>query len=245
MIAVLGGIGAVLIGVAVALVAIRSRRPEDADLEEAEDTDGPTAVLGPADVEPLDLSRLPGLLGEALRRPLARLRRMSSCPPEVLEPLERLGTRLRLLDARPRPMRARAVSPIALLQAAAEDVTLLRTGAVGISWSLRTRTPALLDPERALLAFRELLHACAERAHAGGKVGIRIVGNPEPDRPLRIEVEIGRRFAEVDPLALLVVRHLLETQGAVVEVDARVTRVTLRAPEKEDAPSTEEEPPRV
>jgi hypothetical protein len=233
-IGVLGGVGALLIGVAVALIALRSREPQVGDVEVVELRE-PVEV--PRDPEPeeqvIDSTRLPGLVAEALRKPLAHLRRLKDCPAEVREPLERLGMRVRLLDARPRPMRATAISPLALLQDAAEQVPLLRTGAVGISWSLRSRAPALLDSERARLAFRELLEACADGAHTGGKVGIRVVGNPDPVRPIRIEVEIGRRFAEVDALALLVVRHLLETQGATVEVDARVTRISLRAPEKE------------
>jgi hypothetical protein len=234
-IAILGGLGALLIGLAVALVAIRSRGPREPEPEKLDKEDSPQpAVESEPDPDVLDLSRVPGLVAEALRGPLAQLRRLKGCPPELREPLERLGTRLRLLDARPRPMRATPTAPILLLQDVAEEVPLLRTGSVGVSWSLRTRIPALLDAERARLAFRELLYACAEGAQPGGRVGIRVLGNPDPTHPLRIEIEIGRRFAEVDPLALLVVRHLLEAQGGIVQVDARITRILLRVPEKDE-----------
>lgn len=235
IIAILGGLGAFLIGVAVALVALRSRDPQ---FEEPERLEPPQPVAPPVEEkdesQAPDLSLLPGLAADVLRGPLAHLRRLKECPAEVREPLERLGTRLRLLDTRPRPMRATSVAPILLLQDVAEEVPALRTGAVGISWSLRTRAPALLDPERARLAFRELFHASAEGARTGGKVGVRVFGNPDPTHPLRIEVEIGQRFAEVDPLALLVVRHLLESQGGIVHVDGRVTRILLRVPDKEE-----------
>jgi hypothetical protein len=130
-------------------------------------------------------------------------------------------------------MQAKATSPITLLQEVAEEVDLLRTGAVGTSWSLRTRRPVLLDPDRARHAFRELFEACAREARTGGKVGIRVLDDPDPNHPVRVEVEIGRRFAEMNALTLLVVRHLLETQGARVEVDARVTRICLAASDEE------------
>jgi hypothetical protein len=130
-------------------------------------------------------------------------------------------------------MHAKSTSPIALLQEIAEEVELLRTRVVGISWSLRTRKPVLIDPDRTRLAFRELLEACAEGAQTGGKVGIRVVPGKSPAHPVQIEAEIGRRFAEVDALALLVVRHLLESQGGRVEVDARLTRIALPAPPPE------------
>ncbi len=56
-------------------------------------------------------------------------------------------------------------------------------------------------------------------------MGIRVLPDPDPLHPVRVEVEIGRKFAEMNALTLLVVRHLLETQGVRVEVDARVTRI--------------------
>jgi hypothetical protein len=164
---------------------------------------------GARELRSSELSRLPGLIADALRDPLARVRRMEGAPTSVRASLDHLAARLRLLDSRPRPMHAKSTSPITLLQEVAEEVDLLRTRAVGVSWSLRTRKPVMIDPERSRLAFLELLEACAEAAHAGGKVGIRVVPGHDPC-PVQIEIEIGRRFAEVDELALLVVRHVVE-----------------------------------
>jgi hypothetical protein len=158
---------------------------------------------------------------------------MEACPPDLRDRLDRIAARLRLLDSRPRPMQSKSASPIVLLQETAEEVDLLRARVVGITWSLRTRKPVLVDPDRVKVAFRELLDACAEAARPGGKLGIRLVPGAEPDYPVCIEVEVGRRFAQVDPLALLVVQHLLESQFARVEVDARMTRIALPGPERE------------
>ncbi len=229
MIGLAAGAAGLAVGAGLARVWLQRRRepdgfpdPEERALgSEAETLEAATVLDGPS------ASILAALAAEALREPLALLRRLEGCPPEVRDPLERLASRLRLLGTRLRPMQAKASSPIALLQEVAEEVHLLRTGAVATSWSLRTRQPVLLDADRARLAFRELFEACAREARTGGKVGIRVLPDPDPLHPVRVEVEIGRRFADVNTLTLLVVRHLLETQGARVEVDARVTRICL------------------
>ena len=221
-------IGLLVAGMAGALVGwLLARRPRGRASMTEEVEPLPTVESTTAPVHALEISRLPGLVSDALREPLSRLRRMDGSPDDVREPLDRLASRLRLLDSRPRPMHTKTTSPVALLQEVGEEVALLRTRAVGTSWSLRTRSPVTLDPDRTRFAFRELLEACAEGARTGGKVGIRVLPGPDPALPVCIEVEIGRRFAEVDPLALLVVKHLLESQGGHVEVDARVTRITL------------------
>jgi hypothetical protein len=180
-----------------------------------------------------DVAGLPGLVVSMLREPLARLRRMEDCPEEVLTPLEQLAGRLRLLGSHARPMHAKATSPEVLLQEVAEEVPLLRSRAVGIAWSLQTRKSAQVDPDRLRLAFRELLEACAEAAHPGGKLAIRLLPGADAEFSVRIEVEVGRRFAEVHPLRLLVVRHLLESQGCPVEMDSRMTRIALRGTQTE------------
>ena len=218
------GVAGLVVGAGLAWIWIRTRTPRARPIEPAEPAPEPPE---PVLVEGPSPSTLAALTAEALREPLARLRRLEGCPSEVREPLERLAARLRLLGTTNRPMQAKASSPIELLQEVAEEVDVLRTGAVGTSWSLRTRQPVLLDADRARLAFRELLEACARGAGTGGKVGIRVLPDPDPLHPVRVEVEIGRRFAEMNALTLLVVRHLLETQGARVEVDARVTRICL------------------
>jgi hypothetical protein len=130
-------------------------------------------------------------------------------------------------------MQSKSTSPIVLLQETAEEVDLLRARVVGITWSLRTRQPVLVDPDRVKVAFRELLEASAEAARPNGKLGIRVVPGSDPEYPVCIEVEVGRRFAQVDPLALLVVQHLLENQSARTETDARMTRIALRGSELE------------
>ena len=117
---------------------------------------------------------------------------------------------------------------VGLLQEAAEQVEALRLGKVGASWTLLTRTPVYLDPERARAAFRELLTATAEAAGEGGRLSIRIREGKSEAFPVRAEIEIGRRNAEPDQLPFLVAKHLLESQGAQVEVDTRVTRIDLR-----------------
>ena len=175
---------------------------------------------------------LVGLLGEALRRPLLKLRR-ESCPPEVVEEFEHVAWQARMLTSRARPMQAQPSSPISLLQESAEQVEVLRLGKVTASWTLRTRTPVYLDPERARGAFRELLAAAANAAGEAGRLSVRVHQGEEEAFPVRIEVEIMRKRAEPEALPFLVAKHLLEVQGARVQLDGRVTRVDLRriAPE--------------
>ena len=176
------------------------------------------------------------LLGEALRSPLRTLRRADGVPALAVEQLERIVWQTRMLLSRPRPMQAKPTSPISLLQEAAEDVAPLREGKVGASWSLLNRQPVHVDPERMRAALRELLYAGAEAAGPGGRVGIKVLGNDDPAYPVKIEIEIGRRGSEADPLSVLVSRHLIEAQGGRLELDANVTRVVLRkaAPEEID-----------
>ena len=173
-----------------------------------------------------------GLIVQALRDPLRELRRSDSAP-EALAKLERLLWQIRMVSARPRPMRSVPSAPLALLQAAAEEVPLLRDGRVGASWSILNRQPAHVDPERMRAVFRELLACGAEIAGSKGRMGIKILPGLEPDFPVQIEIEIGRRGTEVDPLVLLATRHVVETQGGRLELDGNVTRIHLRncAPE--------------
>ncbi len=173
------------------------------------------------------------LLAESLRAPLRLLRRVENCPPEILEGLEHIGWQARMLVSRPRPMKAQPTSPMTLLQEAAEKVPSLRDGVVTVKWSLLNRQPVHLDPERARAAFRELLLAGASAAGGGGRLAIKIQPSEQSGFPVEVELEIGRRGAEMDSLALLVARHLLEGQGARLVVDSHVTRIALRdaAPE--------------
>ena len=175
------------------------------------------------------------LFAEALREPLRQLRREPARAAEAVERLERIVWQARMLVSRPRPMQATATSPIALLQEAAEEVPLLRDGIVTASWSLLNRQPIELDPERTRGAFRELLAAGAEAASEGGRLGIKILQGQDSGFPVRIEVEIGRRGTETDSLSFLVARHLLESQGAQLEVDGNLTRIQLRNAAPSDA----------
>ncbi|MCP4007144.1 MAG: hypothetical protein GY725_23425 [bacterium] len=177
------------------------------------------------------------LLGQAIRGSLRQLRRCDGFSPEALAPLERIVWQTRMLVSRPRPMQAKPTSPISLLQEAAEEVPQLRDGIVGASWSLLNRQPAHVDPERMRAAFRELLVSGAEIAGKNGRMGIKILQGSEPGFPVRIEIEIGRRGTEPDPLTMLVTRHLIEAQGGRLEVDGNVTRILLRnaAPEVESS----------
>ncbi len=168
------------------------------------------------------------LFAEALREPLRQLRREPARVAEVVHRLERIVWQARMLVSRARPMQAIPTSPIALLQEAAEQVPLLRDGIVTASWSLLNRQPIELDPERTRSAFRELLSAGAEAASEGGRLGIKILQGQDSGFPVRIEVEIGRRGTETDALSFLVARHLLESQGAQLEVDGNFTRIQLR-----------------
>lgn len=179
------------------------------------------------------------LLEGALRRPLARLRRLGACPTDLVDEFERVAWQARMLRALPRPLQARPHSPIALLESAAEQVELLRLGKVPTSWTLRNRQPVLVDGERAGAALRELLTTCAAEAGEGGRIAVRILPGREPRYPVCVELEIGRRGAEPDPLALLVARRLLEGQGARVEADATRVRIDLRGGVAEPPPAAQ------
>jgi hypothetical protein len=168
------------------------------------------------------------LIGQALREPLRELKR-AGAPGEVVAKLERVAWQARMLVSRPRPMRALPSSPLALLQEAAEQVPLLRDGRVGASWSVLNRQPAHVDPERMRAVFRELLATGSAEAGERGRMGIRILPGGEPGFPVQIEIEIGRRGTEVEPLALLVARHIVQSQGGRLEVDGAVTRIHLRS----------------
>ncbi|HKC51324.1 MAG TPA: hypothetical protein VKF60_11070 [Myxococcota bacterium] len=168
------------------------------------------------------------LIGDAMREPLRLLRRASDTPSEAIARLERIAWQTRMLVSRPRPMRAAPTSPVALLQEAAEQIPLLRDGSVGASWSLLNRQPVYVDSDRIRGAFRGLLESGAELAGPGGRVGIKILHGKAPGFPVQIEIEIGRRGTELDPLVLLVTRHLIESQGGRLELDGNVTRILLR-----------------
>jgi hypothetical protein len=168
------------------------------------------------------------LIGEAMREPLRQLRRAGNVPVDALDKLERVAWQMRMLVARPRPMRAAPTSPISLLQEAAEQIPLLRDGSVGASWSLLNRQPVHVDPERMRAAFRALLESGAELAGEGGRIGIKILRGDTQGYPVQIEIEIGRRGTELDALSMLVTRHLIESQGGRIEIDGNMTRVFLR-----------------
>jgi hypothetical protein len=168
------------------------------------------------------------LIADAIREPLRQLRRTPDAPLDAIARLERLAWQTRMLVARPRPMRAAPVSPIALLQEAAEQIPLLRDGSVGASWSLLNRQPVHVDSDRMRGAFRALLETGAEIAGPGGRVGIKILPGKVAGYPVQIEIEIGRRGAELDPLSQTVTRHLVESQGGKLELDGNVTRILLR-----------------
>jgi hypothetical protein len=168
------------------------------------------------------------LIADAIREPLRQLRRSGEVTGDALERLERVAWQIRMLVARPRPMRAAPTSPIALLQEAAEQIPLLRDGSVGASWSLLNRQPVHVDPERLRAAFRALLESGAELAGEGGRIGIKILRGEAQGFPVQIEIEIGRRGTELDALSMLVTRHLIESQGGRIEIDGNMTRVLLR-----------------
>jgi hypothetical protein len=168
------------------------------------------------------------LIVQALREPLRELKR-AQAPEEAIAKLERVAWQARMLVARPRAMRALPTSPLSLLQEAAEQVPLLRDGRVGASWSVLNRQPAHVDPERMRAVFRELLATGSAEAGERGRMGIRILPGSEPGYPVQIEIEIGRRGTEVEPLALLVARHIVETQDGRLDVDGAVTRIHLRS----------------
>ena len=168
------------------------------------------------------------LIADAIREPLRQLRRAKETPLDAVARLERLAWQTRMLIAKPRPMRAAPVSPIGLLQEAAEQIPLLRDGSVGASWSLLNRQPVHVDADRMRGAFRALLETGAEIAGPGGRVGIKILPGKVAGYPVQIEIEIGRRGAELDALSQTVTRHLVESQGGKLELDGNVTRILLR-----------------
>jgi signal transduction histidine kinase len=241
LIALLGGVLGFAAGVLATAIALRRRRLARAAALQREPT--PPALLPLADVSaPLPLAEPSSLtlLADALRGPLGRLRRVESCPVELREELERIAWQARMLVARSRPMQARPVAPIGLLQEAAEQVERLRLGKVSASWTLRSRQPVHVDPDRTRAAFRELLAAASRATGEGGRIGIRIAADPEPGYPVRVEIEIGRRGADPEPLPLLVGRRLLEAQGGRVEVDGPLVRVWLRSAPTDPPVRTEE-----
>ena len=240
MIAALIGIGGFAAGVVATLIALNQRvngstaeeggvapASEDRTLLEAGEPAPAAELTDEARAPQRGALHLVTLLGNALRQPLHRLRR-EACADALVEEFEHIGWQARMLTSRGRPMKAQPVSVVALLQEAAEQVEALRLGKVGASWTLLTRTPVYLDPERARAAFRELLTATADAAGEGGRLSIRIREGCSEAFPVRAEIEIGRRNAEPDQLPFLVAKHLLESQGAQVEVDARITRIDLR-----------------
>jgi hypothetical protein len=234
------GVLAGSLGVWLALRARRPAEPRPAPVEVfAVDLPKPLVAVRDAVEEsaPVRASAAPHLLAliaDAMRDPLQKLRRNAEVPRDALELLERIAWQTRMLVAKPRPMRAAPTSPISLLQEAAEQIPLLRDGSVGASWSLLNRQPVHVDADRMRAAFRCLLLAGAELAGEGGRLGIRILQGGASGFPVQIEIEIGRRGTELDPLSLLVTRHLIEGQGGRIELDGNVTRILLRSAAAEE-----------
>ena len=231
LIACLLGMGGFAVGAAAAMAVLRERKlGGDLDHDGLLPVELPAPATAASEEEP-DRGNgghhLVSLLANALRPPLLRLRR-ASCPPELVEEFEHVAWQARMLASRPRPMQAQPSSPIALLQEAAEQIEVLRVGKVTASWTLRTRTPVYVDPERARAGFRELLAAASNAAGEGGRLSVRVHQGQDEAFPVRAEIEIMRKRAEPEPLAFLVAKHLLESQGALVSVDGRVVRVDLR-----------------
>jgi hypothetical protein len=236
MIASLIGLGGFLAGAGFTLMVARGRgktdatlQPDDAEVRESGPLESKEAAEAEAELPSSGGLHLLTLVAQALRTPLMRLRGVETIPAELIAGFERVAWQARMLASRGRPMQAKPALPIALLQEAAEQVELLRLGKVGASWTLLTRQPVQLDPERARAAFRELFTTAVERVGEGGRIGVRICDGDDPGFPVQVEIEIGRRGSEPDPLAFLVARHLLESQGARVEQDGRVTRIHLRS----------------
>jgi len=236
MIASLIAVGGFLAGVGFTLLVARGRQETDAAAQpgSVEGSGAASPRLDEAHEPEEDLPSGGGmylltLLAQALRTPMLRLRSVETIPAELVADFERVAWQARMLTSRGRPMQAKPALPIALLQEAAEQVEPLRLGKVGASWTLLTRQPVQLDPERARAAFRELFTAAVERVGEGGRIGVRISEGDDPGFPVQVQIEIGRRGSEPDPLAFLVARHLLESQGARVEQDGRVTRIQLRS----------------
>ena len=239
LIAILSGLGGVLAGALLTAYAVRRHRLAHAQAPASEPSGAapepePARQVPSAEEADADPNGVT-LLANALRAPLARLRRSEDCPPEAVEELERIAWQARMLVSRPRPMKSMPVSPISLLQEAAEQVEKLRLGKVPASWTLRNRQPVHLDPDRARAAFRELLTTAADTAGEGGRVGIRILPGSDPGYPVRVELEIGRRGSEPDALAFRVAERLLRGQGARVEVDGQRIGISLRSAPAEAA----------
>ena len=167
------------------------------------------------------------LIGEAIRRPLRQLRRLEDAPPDVVAQLERIHWQARMLTEQPRPGQARPAAPIALLESAAERVELLRLGKVGAAWTVLTRRPVHVDADRVEGAFRELLTAACDAAGDGGRVGIRVAETTDPERPIGVEFQIGRKGGEYDALSLCVAFRILETQRARIDVSGNTVRIAL------------------
>ena len=232
------GLGAFLLGAGLTLLLGRRRSPAvapDSDVLH-EDPFPPVVAItaleresGEDESTPLLRSEHAAvLLAQALRQPLRALRR-SSCPTPLLEQMERVAWQARMLTAAPRPMKGQPASPIVLLQEAAEALEALRLGKVGISWGLLTRQPVHVDVERAQAALRELLVAAVHAVGEGGRLAIRVHPCELPGYPVQIEIEAGRRGGEPDALSCAVARHLLEGQGARVDIEPPVMRVALPA----------------
>jgi hypothetical protein len=224
------------LGIATVLVWQRAARPAAGESPPAPGAAAPEPkLLAPVREAPAEeperaaSPHLLALVGEAIREPLRLLRRASDPPADAIAALERIAWQTRMLVARPRPMRSAPISPIALLQEAAEQIPLLRDGSVGASWSLLNRQPVYVDSDRVRGAFRGLLESGAELAGPGGRVGIKILQGKVAGFPVQIEIEIGQRGVELDPLGVIVTRHLIESQGGRVEVDGNVTRILLRS----------------
>ncbi len=189
----------------------------------------PTAVSDPRQNSPdMRFAYLISLIARGMQEPLNALRRVEDFPTDLLRQFERLAWQTRMVVAPARPMKAQPASPVTLLQEAVEESDLLSEGKVGASWSLSTREPVQIDPERARSAFRELLTAAARSSGEGGKIAIRVFPCDATGFAVQVEIEIGRPGGEPDPLAFLVARHLLESQGAQVELDSAIVRILLR-----------------
>jgi hypothetical protein len=229
-------------GAAVAFLLLRRRSAALPAQAGAEPEEGAAALAVVEAGDPADrpLGAVPppphllALIVQAMREPLRELKR-AQAPAEAIARLERVAWQARMLVSRPRPMRALPSSPLALLQEAAEQVPLLRDGRVGASWSVLNRQPVHVDPERMRAVFRELLATGSAEAGEKGRMGIRILQGSEPGYPVQIELEIGRRGTEVEPLALLVARHIVDTQGGRLDVDGAITRIHLRSAPADDA----------
>ena len=233
------GAAAFALGVVSTLFLSRGRRvSNETPVERVEETVADVGVVETPTrpvVEGESAPHVIRLLSDALRGPIRALRR-SETPAELVDAVERVAWQGRMLAARPRPLQARPVSPITLLQEAAEEIEALRLGKVGASWGLFTRQPVYLDPGRSRAAFRELFQAAVLAAGEGGRIAVRIHEGQRDGFPVSIEIEVGRRGVVLDPLACLVARRLLESQGARIDLDDELSRVELRsfAPDPEE-----------